>query len=291
MVGWLLRFLVGRAAFQAKVLFNFMQDRGFWNVLSDFSRCLRYSQNLKWRHMAYVICCLFSATLTFKVELCLYWLQSPKWFGSLLPRRAGMRGPTSPCLGAQRHLLPRMDQSRWERTRSPPPPPPAASSSSSSQGVWSCFSAVSWFSINPQPHLNWPWQPLFQGLNKDFCAPASFSLTRAPISVMGQPKPRNTNGCFGTEQLLSNLRHQRCSRIRFCGFHVGFPCGRNSISRLDHRLVGPSPSSVKWLSKHVSANPATVSMCLPNLWAHSTLNSHPSSSSVGCLTTSKWAVE
>jgi hypothetical protein len=47
MVGWLLRFLVGRAAFQAKVLFNFMQDRGFWNVLSDFSGCLRYSQNLK----------------------------------------------------------------------------------------------------------------------------------------------------------------------------------------------------------------------------------------------------
>ena len=52
MTGWLLRFLVGRAAFQAKVLFNFMQDKGFWNA----ERFLRVSQmfsNLKWRHLLF----------------------------------------------------------------------------------------------------------------------------------------------------------------------------------------------------------------------------------------------
>lgn len=51
--------------------------------------------------------------------------------------------------------------------------------------------------IQPPATFELTMQPLFQGLNKDFCAPASFSLTRAPISVMGQPKPRNTNGGFG----------------------------------------------------------------------------------------------
>ena len=51
--------------------------------------------------------------------------------------------------------------------------------------------------IQPPATFELTMQPLFQGLNKDFCAPASFSLTRAPISVMGQPMPRNTNGGFG----------------------------------------------------------------------------------------------